>query len=64
MSEKINVGIYGQNGHQVNGKLYKHKYAEIVAISGVTDAFKEDVLKHHGENVKVYASIRKFRRYA
>lgn len=57
MSEKIKVGLYGQNGHQVNGKLYKHKNAEIVAISGVADDFKEDILKYHGENVKVYESL-------
>jgi len=36
MSKKIGVGLYGSNGHQVNGLLVDCPYGEAVACAGIT----------------------------
>lgn len=51
MSEKVKVGLYGCNGHQIQGNLANHSNAEIVAVA----AFPEDRIPE-GE-IKVYASL-------
>lgn len=37
MNNKIRVGLYGMNGHQIHRKLKNHLDAELVAVCGVTE---------------------------
>ena len=57
MTNRIRVGLYGQNGHQVHGKLQNSEDAEVVAVCSVTDAFYKDVKDRHGEKVKYYETL-------
>lgn len=53
-AEKIGVGLYGSNGHQINvAKLAKHADAALVAVAGL----RANVTASVGEGVKKYASL-------
>jgi hypothetical protein len=36
--DKIRVGLYGTNGHQINGQLAGHPLAELAAVAGFQEA--------------------------
>lgn len=51
MADKIKVGLYGRNGHQIQNKLKNHSDAELsaVCLPGESPDF--------GENVRVYSTL-------
>lgn len=53
MKNKIRLGLYGSNGHQINHKLTDHPDAELVAVSKLSAAAMENL----PETVRVYESL-------
>lgn len=51
--EKIKIGLYGVNGHQIQNNLENHPHAEIAAIA----AFPEDRVPEYLSSVKSYNSL-------
>ena len=53
MKDKIRLGLYGSNGHQIKHKLTDHPDAELVAVSKLSAAAMENL----PETVRVYESL-------
>ena len=53
MKDKIRLGLYGSNGHQINHKLTDHPDAELVAVSKLSAAAMENL----PETVRIYESL-------
>jgi len=53
MKDKIRLGLYGSNGHQINHKLTDHPDAELVTVSKLSAAAMENL----PETVRVYESL-------
>lgn len=53
MKNKICIGLYGSNGHQILNKLKKHPDAELVAVAG----FSVGVLKDLSGTVRTYENL-------
>ena len=55
--KKLNVGLYGQYGHQIMGILYNHTDAQISAICDIGDYFANEIIASCKNEVKVYSSL-------
>jgi len=53
MKNKIKVGLYGTNGHQIHNRLQSHPLAELKAVA----AFDEKTLSSIGGKCEAYASL-------
>lgn len=53
MKNKIAVGLYGLNGHQIQRQLLAHPDAELVAVAGVSPEFVAGI----PESVRVYGTL-------
>jgi predicted dehydrogenase len=53
---KIKVGIYGSNGHQIQGLLENHEKAELVAVSAFNKENLPEGLKNNPE-IKYYENL-------
>lgn len=58
MIKKLNIGLYGQNGHQIHEKLYCHPNAELAAVCNVSSEFADEVARNCNRNVKVYSCLK------
>jgi len=54
MSDKVKVGLFGCNGHQIQGNLENHSHAEIVSVAAYPEERLPEYLKG---KVKVCASL-------
>lgn len=57
MKNKIRVGLYGSNGHQIHSKLHSHSKAELAAMCGVSEAFSEYIKENFPQPITVYGSL-------
>lgn len=53
MKNKIRIGIYGTNGHQITGRLVNHPCATLLAAAGV----KPEILKGMEPGPRIYESL-------
>jgi predicted dehydrogenase len=51
--DKIRVGLYGTNGHQINGQLAGHPLAELAAVAG----FQEGHVPEGAEDIRVHPDL-------
>ena len=53
---KIGIGIYGNNGHQINGLLTNHPKAELVAAAAFNTASLPEEFRN-SENIRNYSTL-------
>ena len=57
MNSKLKVGLYGQYGHQIFGKLYNNPEAELVAVCALSKELIAGIQKNCSQNIKVYKTM-------
>jgi len=57
MGKKLNVGLYGQRGHQIAGILYHYKDAQIGAVCAVSEEYKNEICEKCENEVAVYSTL-------
>lgn len=57
MVKKLNVGLYGQNGHQIHEKLYCHANAELAAVCNVSAELVNEIERNCARKIKVFSSL-------
>ncbi len=57
MSKKLNVGLYGQRGHQIARKLYNYKDAQIGAVCALSEEYKNEICEKCENEVAVYSTL-------
>lgn len=57
MVEKLNVALYGQNGHQLSNILYNNEFAQISALCALEKGFAEEIASKCENEVTVYSSL-------
>ena len=57
MQNKIRVGIYGENGHQIWDKLYNNPNAELVAVCAVSPEAIEDFKSQCNQEIRIYKTL-------
>lgn len=55
--EKIRVGVYGSNGHQIQHKLLNQKDAELTAVCMIPESVLQDLAPYREGKLKVYGSL-------
>lgn len=57
MVKKLNVGLYGQRGHQLSTVLYDNGFAQICAVCALSEEFTEEIRKNCNNEIKVYSTL-------
>ncbi len=57
MNRKLKVGLYGQCGHQIQGKLYNNPEAELTAVCAMSDELIAEIQNRCGRDIKLYGTL-------
>lgn len=57
MRKKLNVGLYGQRGHQLSRILYDNEFAQISAVCVLSESFTDEIIKNSKNEIKTYPSL-------
>ena len=57
MNNKLSVGLYGQNGHQIHRKLFDNPEAELIAVCSCSEELIELIKNNCKQDIKVYKTL-------